>query len=54
MNEGRLGRTMKKTFVDIAVGIFLVIGFLALGWLALKLGEVPWLSGSKTYELVYI
>lgn len=42
---------MKKTFIDIFVGIFLVVGFVALGWLALELGEVPWLTGSKTYAL---
>ena len=42
---------MKQTFVDIIVGIFLIVGFVALGWLALELGEVPWLAGSKTYLL---
>lgn len=42
---------MKKTFLDITVGIFLVVGFIALGWLALELGEVPWLTGSKSYML---
>jgi phospholipid/cholesterol/gamma-HCH transport system substrate-binding protein len=43
---------MKKTFIDICVGIFLVVGFVAIGWLAMELGEVPWLTGSKTYSLM--
>lgn len=42
---------MKNTFVEIVVGIFLVVGFVALGWLAIELGEVPWLTESKTYSL---
>ena len=42
---------MKQTFIDITVGIFLITGFIALGWLALELGEVTWLTGSKTYSL---
>jgi len=37
--------------MEILVGFFLVIGFLAFGWLALQLGEVPWLTGSKAYML---
>lgn len=43
---------MKNTLVEIFVGIFLVTGFVALGWLAMQLGEVPWLTGSKTYSLM--
>lgn len=42
-------RVMKNSYADIFVGFFLIIGFLALSWLALQLGEVPWLTGSKTY-----
>lgn len=42
---------MKNTFIDVVVGLFFVVGFLALGWLALQLGEVPWLTGSTTYTL---
>lgn len=42
---------MGNTRMEIFVGFFLLIGFLALGWLALQLGEVSWLSGSKTYML---
>lgn len=41
-----------KTFVDVIVGLFFVVGFVALGWLALQLGEVPWLTGSRTYSLM--
>ncbi len=42
---------MDNSRVEIFVGIFLVIGFLAFGWLALQLGEVPWLTDSQTYTL---
>jgi phospholipid/cholesterol/gamma-HCH transport system substrate-binding protein len=42
---------MGNSRVEIFVGFFLVIGFLALGWLALQLGEVPWLTGTKTYTI---
>lgn len=42
---------MKNSRVEIVVGIFLVLGFLAFGWLAMQLGEVTWLSGSRTYTL---
>ncbi|PIE59585.1 MAG: outer membrane lipid asymmetry maintenance protein MlaD [Desulfobulbus propionicus] len=42
---------MRHTGVEITVGIFLVIGFAAFGWLALQLGEVSLFSGSKTYIL---
>jgi phospholipid/cholesterol/gamma-HCH transport system substrate-binding protein len=37
--------------VEIAVGLFLVLGLAAFGWLALRLGEVSWLSGGTTYTL---
>lgn len=43
---------MKNTFVEIFVGIFLVVGFVALGWLAMELGEVSWLTGNKTYSIM--
>ena len=36
---------------EITVGVFLVMGFLALGWLAMQLGEVSWLTGAKSYTL---
>jgi len=42
---------MGNSRVEIFVGFFLIIGFLALGWLALQLGEVPWLTESKTYMI---
>jgi phospholipid/cholesterol/gamma-HCH transport system substrate-binding protein len=42
---------MPSTRMEIFVGLFMVIGFVAFGWLALQLGEIPWLSGSKTYLL---
>ncbi len=42
---------MNNSRVEIGVGIFLVLGFLAFGWLAMQLGEVTWLSGSRTYTL---
>lgn len=42
---------MPSTRMEIFVGFFLVIGFLAFGWLALQLGEIPWLTGSKSYML---
>lgn len=42
---------MPNSRMEIFVGIFLFVGFMALGWLALQLGEIPWLTGSKTYQL---
>lgn len=42
---------MGNSRVEIFVGIFLIAGFLALGWLALQLGEVSWLTGAKTYAI---
>jgi phospholipid/cholesterol/gamma-HCH transport system substrate-binding protein len=42
---------MPNTRMEIFVGFFLVIGFLALGWLALQLGEIPWLTGARSYML---
>lgn len=42
---------MHNTRMEIFVGVFLVVGFLAFGWLALQLGEVPWLTESKTYTI---
>ena len=41
-----------KTFVEVMVGLFFVVGFVAIGWLALQLGEIPWLTGSRTYSLM--
>jgi phospholipid/cholesterol/gamma-HCH transport system substrate-binding protein len=37
--------------LEIVVGLFLVLGFAAFGWLALQLGEVSWLGEGSTYTL---
>jgi phospholipid/cholesterol/gamma-HCH transport system substrate-binding protein len=37
--------------LEITVGLFLVLGFAAFGWLALQLGEVSWLGEGTTYTL---
>lgn len=42
---------MGNSRVEIVVGLFLVMGFAALGWLALQLGEISWMTGAKTYPL---
>lgn len=42
---------MGNSRMEITVGVFLVMGFLALGWLAMQLGEVSWLTGAKSYTL---
>ena len=42
---------MGNSPVEISVGFFLICGFLALGWLALRLGEVPWVMESKSYAI---
>jgi phospholipid/cholesterol/gamma-HCH transport system substrate-binding protein len=42
---------MNNSRVEIVVGIFLLLGFLAFGWLAMQLGEVPWLHARKTYTI---
>jgi phospholipid/cholesterol/gamma-HCH transport system substrate-binding protein len=42
---------MNNSRVEIAVGLFLVLGFLAFGWLAMQLGEVSLFSGSRTYTI---
>jgi phospholipid/cholesterol/gamma-HCH transport system substrate-binding protein len=36
---------MERTRINIAVGIFVVAGILALGYLSIKLGRVSWLGG---------
>lgn len=41
---------MKRSVVDVSVGIFLLVGILALGWLSVKLGRVD-LLGSHRYVL---
>jgi phospholipid/cholesterol/gamma-HCH transport system substrate-binding protein len=42
---------MKKNTVEIIVGLFMVAGFLAFGYLALKLGEVSFLTSGSTYTI---
>ncbi|MFP7755449.1 outer membrane lipid asymmetry maintenance protein MlaD [Thermodesulfobacteriota bacterium B35] len=42
---------MNNSRVEIFVGVFLVLGLLAFGWLALQLGEIPWLNAGRTYVL---
>ncbi|HEB68887.1 MAG TPA: outer membrane lipid asymmetry maintenance protein MlaD [Desulfobulbus sp.] len=42
---------MKNSRLELFVGIFLILGFCSFGWLALQLGEVPWLTESRTYKI---
>src|SRR5713101_9904211 len=38
---------MKRSVLDIAVGVFVILGILALGWLSIRLGKVElWGSGN--------
>src|SRR5258705_1557313 len=41
---------MKRSALDLSVGIFVLIGLLALGWLSVKLGRVD-LLGSRGYVI---
>jgi phospholipid/cholesterol/gamma-HCH transport system substrate-binding protein len=41
---------MKRSSVEIAVGVFVVIGLLCIGYLTIKLGEVSWF-GDHTYTV---
>jgi phospholipid/cholesterol/gamma-HCH transport system substrate-binding protein len=36
---------MKRSMVDLSVGVFVLVGLLALGWLSVKLGRVELLGG---------
>ncbi len=36
---------MERTRVNVAVGVFVVLGILALGYLSIKLGKVSWFGG---------
>lgn len=40
---------MKQNGLELFVGLFMVAGFLAFGYLALQLGEVSFLTSGKTY-----
>lgn len=37
---------MRRSTLDVAVGIFVLVGMLALGWLSVKLGRVDLFSGA--------
>ncbi len=41
-----------KNSIEFLVGIFMIAGFLAFGYLALQLGEVTLFSDSKNYTVV--
>jgi phospholipid/cholesterol/gamma-HCH transport system substrate-binding protein len=36
---------MERTKLNLAVGVFVILGILALGYLSVKLGRVSWLGG---------
>lgn len=36
---------MRRSALDVAVGVFLLIGILALGWLSMRLGRVDFFGG---------
>ena len=42
---------MKNNTIELGVGLFMIIGFAAFVYLALQLGEVSFLSSSRTYVL---
>ena len=42
---------MKKTSIELIVGLFMIGGFLAFAYLAFNLGEVDLLSGSRNYTV---
>ncbi len=42
---------MKKNTLEIVVGLFMIVGFAAFVYLALQLGEVSFLTNSKTYVI---
>ncbi|MBU1234580.1 MAG: outer membrane lipid asymmetry maintenance protein MlaD [Proteobacteria bacterium] len=42
---------MKNSSIQFWVGIFMIAGFLAFGYLALKLGEVSFLNRGKNYTI---
>ena len=37
---------MRRSTLDMAVGVFVLVGILALGWLSIKLGRVELFSGA--------
>jgi len=40
---------MKNNILETVVGVFMIVGFCAFGYLALQLGEVPFLTSGSTY-----
>lgn len=42
---------MKKSSVEIVVGLFIIAGFLALAYLAFNLGEIAFFRGAGTYTV---
>jgi phospholipid/cholesterol/gamma-HCH transport system substrate-binding protein len=42
---------MKKSYIEIVVGLFILAGFMALVYLAFNLGEVSILSAGKRYTV---
>ncbi|MEE4239840.1 MAG: outer membrane lipid asymmetry maintenance protein MlaD [Desulfopila sp.] len=40
---------MKKSSIEMVVGLFMIAGFLAFAYLAFNLGEISLFSGSRTY-----
>ena len=38
---------MKRSTLDLAVGVFVILGILALGWLSIRLGKVELLAGEN-------
>jgi len=45
------GGFMKKASIEVAVGIFMLIGMLCVGYLSVRLGEMEW-GGDKYYPLL--
>jgi len=41
-----------KNGMEFLVGLFMIAGFVAFGYLALQLGEVSLFSSSKTYTVI--
>ena len=39
---------MKEHILEMAVGLFMIVGFCSFGYLALQLGEVSFLTSSST------
>ena len=42
---------MRRSALDLAVGVFVLIGILELGWLSIRLGRVDFLS-SRNYVII--